>query len=100
VAATNQDKPHPKMEEDQARAFEAILREQVMHVLGEPDGLQKVQVRRLWKHHYRVNVLVGKDAACTRIADSFFVTASNDGNIIASCPKITKQYGSAEPVVS
>jgi hypothetical protein len=68
----------------------ALIGEQVIHTLGEPDGLHRVQVRRLWKDHYRVNVLIGKDAASAKIANSYFVEANSDGNIVESSPKITK----------
>jgi len=42
--------------------------------------LHKVQVRRLWDDHYRVNVLIGEDAASAKIANSYFVEADGDGN--------------------
>ena len=73
----------------------ALIGQQVMHTLGEPDGLHRVQVRPLWENHYRVNVFVGVDAASTQVAHSYFLVADGDGNIIASTPTITRQY---EPV--
>jgi hypothetical protein len=39
-----------------------------------------------------VNVLVGKDFASTRIANSFFLTADGKGNIVTSSPKIARLY--------
>ena len=65
-----------------------LIGEQVIHRLGQPDGLQRVQVRPLWQDHYRVNVLVGANAASALIAHSYFVEADADGNIIESTPKI------------
>jgi hypothetical protein len=64
----------------------------VLHALGQPGGLYEVEVRPLWQHHYRVNVLVGADAASVRVAHSFFLVTGGDGKILASTPKITRQY--------
>jgi hypothetical protein len=64
----------------------------VLGLLGEPGGLHRVQVRPLWEGHYRVNVLVGPDAASTKVAHSYFLVADGDGNILGSTPRITKQY--------
>ena len=41
---------------------------------------------------YRVNVLVGRNLAWSRIADSFFLTADGRGNITKSSPKIARLY--------
>jgi hypothetical protein len=64
----------------------------VLHALGEPGGLYQVEVRPLWQDHYRVNVLVGADAASVRVAHSFFLVTGGDGKILTSTPKITRQY--------
>ncbi len=63
-----------------------------MHMLGEPDALNQVQVRRLWQGHYRVNVLVGANPTSIKIANSYFLQTDDDGNITNSNPKIAKQY--------
>jgi hypothetical protein len=34
----------------------ALVREQVLHALGEPEGLLNVQVRPLWEGHFRVKI--------------------------------------------
>ena len=70
----------------------ALIGEQVMHTLGMPLGLHDVQVRRLWEDRYRVNVFIGETAASAKIANSYFVKADNDGNIVESSPKIKKVY--------
>ena len=57
-----------------------------------PTPLREVQVRQLWKDHYRVNVMVGVDAASVRVAHSYFVETDGDGNVLAATPKITKLY--------
>jgi hypothetical protein len=60
--------------------------------LAHVAALHTVQVRHLWEDHYRVNVFVGLDAASAKVANSYFLVADSDGNIVASTPKITKQY--------
>jgi hypothetical protein len=69
----------------------AALAGRVLHALGQTDVPRRVDVRRLWDGHFRVNVLVGEDAASVRIAHSFFVVADGDGAILASTPQITRQ---------
>jgi hypothetical protein len=70
----------------------ALLGGSVLRLLGEPGGLHRVQVRALWEGRYRVNVLVGADAASAKVAHSFFLVADPDGNILASSPEITRRY--------
>lgn len=70
----------------------AAIGKQVIRALGQPDDLHRVQVRALWENHYRVNILVGVDATSATIANSYFLVADSDGNIVLSTPKITKQY--------
>jgi hypothetical protein len=59
---------------------------------GQPVGLLGTQVRPLWQDHYRVNVFVGVDASSAKIAHSYFLVVDGEGTIIASTPKITRQY--------
>jgi hypothetical protein len=82
----------PNAEEPAARQRDAVIRGQIMHALGQPDALQWVQVRPLWENHFRVNVLVGVDAASVKVAHSYFLLTDGGGNILASTPKITKSY--------
>jgi hypothetical protein len=63
-----------------------------MHTLGEPADLLQVNVRRLWEDCFRVNVLIGRDIVSVKIANSYFVKADSDGNIVESSPKIIMQY--------
>jgi hypothetical protein len=70
----------------------AIIANSVMHALGQPGDLHRVQVRPLWQDHFRVNVLIGGDAVSAKIAHSYFLVADSAGNIIASTPKIRRQY--------
>jgi hypothetical protein len=66
--------------------------EQVLHALGKPGDLLKVQVRLLWEKSYRVNVFVGADAAGAAVAHSYFVVADGDGNVLDSTPKVERTY--------
>jgi len=87
-----QEDPHTNREAQERQQSNAVLGNHVLHALGQPDDLYRVQVRELWEDHYRVNVLVGVDAAAVKIAHSYFLVADDDGKIIASTPKITRQY--------
>jgi hypothetical protein len=80
------------MERHQGELLDALIGEQVTHILGEPGNLLKVQVRRLWETRYRVNVVVGADAATARIANSYFLVTDGNGNVVSSTPKIKRQY--------
>ncbi len=90
---TPQQETEHKVQEKQARQQrKAVIGQHVMHTLGQPGDLHTVQVRHLWEDHYRVNVFVGGDAASAKVAHSYFLVADRDGNILASTPKITRQY--------
>ncbi len=84
---------HDRMERQKQEALNAVIREQVMHVLGEPGDLLAVAVRQLWHKFYRVNIFVGPEVASARVANSYFVEIDCDGKIAATTPKITRQYG-------
>ena len=91
-----QKSKRPADEEKQERQrLDAVIGKHVLHALGQPGDLHRVQVRRLWDDHYRVNVLVGTDAASARVANSYFLVIDGDGAIVASTPRITRPYGSA-----
>jgi hypothetical protein len=64
----------------------------VMETLGRPDDFLRATVRSVSGNNYRINVVVGVDAASARIPHSFFVTADDDGTILSSVPAITKCY--------
>jgi len=80
------------IESHKREMLNALVREQVLHALGEPGHLLKVQVRPLWDGNYRVNVFVGADAANTKMPHSYFVVADGDGNVLDSTPKIQRHY--------
>jgi hypothetical protein len=69
-------------------ALNALVGKQVLRALGEPRDLLLVQVRPLWEGYYRVNVFVGANAACARIAYSYFLTADGDGKVLRASPAI------------
>lgn len=80
------------LDQHKRETLEALIREQVMHILGKPGNLLHVQVRSLWENHFRVNVLIGPDVVSGKVANSYFLAADSDGHIVRSIPKITKQY--------
>jgi hypothetical protein len=91
--ADTQVLPLPKDVEGHRReVLKDIIRQQVLHDLGEPADLLKVQVRPLWGAYYRVNVFVGTEAARATIPHSYFVVADGDGNVLDSTPKVHRQY--------
>jgi hypothetical protein len=92
MPTTGQRTQRKDMERHKRETLNAAVGAQVMHTLGEPVNLHTVQVRWLWEHRYRVNVFVGKDAGSVRIANSYFVRADQDGNILATSPKLAKRY--------
>jgi hypothetical protein len=92
MAPASQRKHENTIAQDVQDNLDALLGEQVLHALGEPRDLLRVQVCKLWKLHYRVNVLVGADITSARVAHSYFVVADGDGNIGTADPKIAKLY--------
>ena len=79
-------------EREQHRRLSRLIGKEVIQTLGEPHGLQRVQVRRLWDDCFRVNVLVGGDAVSAKVAHSYFLVADGEGKVVTSSPTITKQY--------
>ncbi len=69
-----------------------LIGEQVVHLLGTPEDMLRVQVRGVGGDRYRVNVFVGKDATSGRIAHSFFLTVDGEGNILTSSPRVARVY--------
>jgi len=92
MPATKQAEQRNDPERRRRDTFSSLIGEQILHALGKPHDLLKVQVRPLWENYYRANVFTGKDAGSAQVADSYFLTTDGDGNIIASAPKITKKY--------
>ena len=92
MSMQHQDNQHRDQEKQSRQQRKSVIGKQVIHTLGQPGQLHGVQVRHLWEDHYRVNILVGLDAASAKVAHSYFLVADNDGNIVASTPKITRQY--------
>jgi hypothetical protein len=84
--------PHAELEKSAPPQLDAALSRQVMQTLGQPNDLLRVQVCQLWQDHYRVNVLVGADAASAKVAHSYFLVADRDGTILTSIPTIARRY--------
>jgi hypothetical protein len=55
-----------------------------------------VQIRPLWGHCLRVNVLVGADAASAKVVHSYFLVTDGLGKVVGSTPKIVRQYGGGD----
>ena len=72
MAMQHQEKQDRDQEKQERQQRNALIGKNVLHALGQPADLLKVQVRPLWENHYRVNVLVGVDAASTKVAHSTF----------------------------
>ena len=92
MPTTPEREQQKNLEQHQRETMSALVGEQVIHTLGRPGRLFKVQVRPLWENNYRVNILIGEEAVSARIANSFFVEADGDGNIAKTTPQITTQY--------
>ena len=84
-----QDRDRDQGEQQRRRA---AIRGQVIRTLGTPVSLHDVQVRQLWGDNYRVNILVGEDAASLRVAHSFFLVVDGKGQILACTPELTRRY--------
>jgi hypothetical protein len=87
--------PNPKQGEIESPSREssnALIGEQVLHLLGRPVSLLTVQVRKLWDDRYRANVFIGADAASATIIHSYFLVADDEGKIIAATPAIVRAY--------
>jgi hypothetical protein len=87
-----QEKRPTDEEKQERRALHSLLGKHVIHALGQPGDLLRVQVQQVWEDHYRVNVFVGVDAASVKVAHSYFLVTDGEGNILASTPEITKRY--------
>jgi hypothetical protein len=92
MPTTQQREQDQDLELRSREALNVLIGEQVIHALGAPNGLQRVQVRYLWQDRYRVNVLIGPDAASVKVNDSFFLRVDDDGRIVSSTPDIAKRY--------
>ena len=73
-------------------SLKALIRTQVVRSLGTPDDMLRVLVHPVGHDSFRVNVVVGKTVVTARIADSFFLTADGDGNILTCSPRIARLY--------
>ena len=104
MAKTQQNENSKEQAEQQREtqkrdALNSLVGKQVITLMGVPEGLNKVQVRRLWENYYRVNILTGPDASSVKVSSSFFLQADGEGNIVTSSPKIMKQGAAAKTQV-
>ena len=91
---TQQTDSHGASSEKQdVRLRNSLIEQHVMRALGPPEGLHRVQIRPLWDHYLRVNVLVGADAVSAKVVHSYFLVTDDLGKVVASMPKIVRHYG-------
>jgi hypothetical protein len=96
MPAQQKDKQSSGRENHESEQLTTQIGNHVLHALGQPSALSRVQVRRLWENRYRVNVLVGTDVTTTKIAHSYFLVTDDDGNVKVTTPAITRQYRPAD----
>ena len=56
-----------------------VIGRDVLRTLGQPAELQRVQVRHLWEHCYRVNVYARHRLRFRKVIHSYFVTVDDAG---------------------
>jgi hypothetical protein len=76
----------------QRDAIHGLIGKQVVQRLGSPTELLRVQVRPVGGDRYRVNVVVGKNVTSSKIVQSYFLVADDEGNIVNSSPTIDRLY--------
>ena len=86
------EQPKVEIKPVEHKPLEFVIRDQVIQALGKPADLRNVQIRMVWKDHYRVNVIVGPNAASVRIANSYLLKVDSEGGLITATPQITKQF--------
>jgi hypothetical protein len=93
------DSPEAGSEEQRVRRTHSLIEQHVSRALGLPKGLHKVQIRPLWGRCFRVNIVVGTEAASAKIAHSYFLVTDDLGSVVASTPAIVRLYsGDDAPV--
>ena len=92
MPAKQQDEQQVEQQKQQRQQLDTVIGGYILHALGRPDNLCRVQVRRLWEGRYRVNVFVGENIASARIAHSYFVVMDGGGAVVETTPKIIRLY--------
>jgi hypothetical protein len=92
MSTQQEDKQQRAQEKEERQHLASAIGNRVIHTMGRPGDLYLVQVRHLWGDNYRVNVLVGAEAASAKVAHSYFLVVDLDGNIVESTPMITRRY--------
>jgi hypothetical protein len=92
MATKQQDKQNAVQEVQKHEQRSALISGHIIRTIGQPEALRRVDVKQLWEHHYRVNVLVGVNNASARVAHSYFLVTDSDGNVVTAEPKLTRQY--------
>ncbi len=92
MADVQGEKTLPGSEISERERIAMLVSRHVLKALGRPTDFREVQVRALWGHRYRVNVVVGSDVASSQIANSFFIVLDGAGQVLQTTPEIHRQY--------
>jgi hypothetical protein len=92
MTANQRDKQGTGPKKQEVANLDALIGRYVLRDLGQPGCPHRIEVRCLWEEHYRVNVLVEVGTASVRVAHSYFLVTDENGTILISSPRITKQY--------
>jgi len=87
-----EETPRVELSKPEAVGVEAVIVEDVLYRLGEPENLHLVKVRQVYGDKYRVNVYVRADASSYKVAHSYFLEADAKGKVLASTPSISRLY--------
>jgi hypothetical protein len=87
-------RPLPRVNEDEKPATSSpalLIRDNLLRAIGEPADFFQLQVKSLWGDYFRANVLVGTFTEC-KVARSYFIKATPDGEIVTAVPAIKREY--------
>ena len=92
MTTSQADQAGANQREQESGLLEAVVRDNVLSLLGTPSGPHRIQVKCVWGNRYRVNVYVPDGTGAFRVAHSHFVEADGNGKIREATPPITRAY--------
>lgn len=92
MVTTKEEKRQPDQKKQEKGLLEAVIRDNVLTELGQPDGIVRVQVTCVWGNRYRANVFVGANLTSLKVAHSYFLEADGNGKILSSSPALKQVY--------
>lgn len=91
--AVKASKPEKTSEDPKPKVDHANrITRSVLEQLGRPKGLHKVTACNVYSTRWRVNVWVETKPGTILIVHSYFIIATDGGEIISSNPSIEKTY--------